>query len=143
MTRFIWPYEPSCYTTWVCDSFFLILFFFSLPLLSVLCGHSVFSSPPQWPMTSHFEGFFYPRSYPLHLFSCLNSWERASICPFEYSVLNKGTTDTSFITSLVWRGPWLGIEPGTSRTRRQHSTTRLSRRRWFMNMPLIKGKHIH
>jgi len=21
-----------------------------------------------------------------------------------------------FITSLVWRGPWLGIEPGTSRT---------------------------
>ena len=27
------------------------------------------------------------------------------------------------ITSLVWRGPWLGIEPGTSRTRSQHSTT--------------------
>ena len=26
-------------------------------------------------------------------------------------------------------GPWLGIEPGTSRTRSQHSTTRLSR--WF------------
>ena len=25
--------------------------------------------------------------------------------------------------------PWLGIEPGTSRTRTQHSTTRLSRRR--------------
>ena len=36
-----------------------------------------------------------------------------------------------FITSLVWRGPWLGIEPGTSRTRCQHSTTRLSRRRYF------------
>ena len=34
-----------------------------------------------------------------------------------------------FITSLVWRGPWLGIEPRTSRTRSQHSTTRLSRRR--------------
>ena len=30
---------------------------------------------------------------------------------------------------MVWRGPWLGIEPGTSRTRSQHSTTRLSRRR--------------
>ena len=27
------------------------------------------------------------------------------------------------ITSLVWRSPWLGIEPGTSRTRSQHSTT--------------------
>ena len=73
--------------------------------------------------------FFYPRFYPLHLFSYLNSWERAIISPFECSVLNKGTTGTIFITSLVWRGPWLGIEPGTSRTRSQHSTTRLSRRR--------------
>jgi len=27
-------------------------------------------------------------------------------------VLNKGTTGTIFITSLVWRGPWLGIELG-------------------------------
>ena len=43
---------------------------------------------------------------------------------------NKETTGTIFITSLVWHGPWLGIEPGTSRTRYQHSTTRLSRRRW-------------
>ena len=51
---------------------------------------------------------FYPRLYPLHLFSVLNSWERASIFPFECSVLNNGTT---FITSLVWRSPWLGIEP--------------------------------
>ena len=48
---------------------------------------------------------------------------------FECSVLNKGTTGTIFITSLVWHGPWLGIEPGTSRTRSQHYTTRLSRRR--------------
>ena len=36
---------------------------------------------------------------------------------FLCSVLNKGTTGTIFVTSLVWRGPWLGIEPGTSRTR--------------------------
>ena len=53
--------------------------------------------------------------YPLHL----NSWEIASISPFECSVLNKGTTGTIFITSLVWLGPWLGIEPGTSSTRSQ------------------------
>ena len=46
---------------------------------------------------------FYPRFYPLLLFSYLNSWERASIFPFECSVLNKGTTGTIFITSLVWR----------------------------------------
>ena len=50
--------------------------------------------------------------------------------PFQCWVLNKGSTGTIFITSLVWRGPWLGIEPGTSRTRSQHYTTRLSRRRF-------------
>ena len=73
---------------------------------------------------------FYPRFYPLHLFSYLNSWERASIFPFECWVLNEGTTGTIFMTSLVWRGPWLWIEPGTSHTRSQHYTTRLSRRRY-------------
>ena len=35
-------------------SFFV---FFSVRLLSVLRDHSVFSSPPQQPMTSDFEGF--------------------------------------------------------------------------------------
>ena len=34
--------------------------FFSVRLLSVLRGHSVFSSPPQRPMTSNFEGFSIP-----------------------------------------------------------------------------------
>ena len=41
------------------------------------------SSPPQRPMTSNFEGIFYPRFYPLQLFLYLNSWERASIFPFQ------------------------------------------------------------
>ena len=85
-------------------------------------SHSFFSSPPQRTM----------RSYPLHVFSYLNSWERASVFAFECSVLNKGTTGTIFITSSVWCGPWLGIEPGTSRTRSQHYATRLSRRRLFL-----------
>ena len=77
----------------------------------------------QWPPTLK---DFYTRCYPLHLFSYLNSWERASIFPFQCWVLNKGTTGTIFIASLVWGGPWLGIEPGTSRTRSRHYTTRLS-----------------
>ena len=77
------------------------------------------------------QRIFYPRFYPLHLFSYLNSWERASIFPFKCSVPNKGTTGTILKTSLVWRGPWLGIEPGTSCTQCQHSTTRLSRRWYF------------
>ena len=33
----------------------------------------VFSSPPQRPMISDFGRIFYPRFYPLHLFSYLNS----------------------------------------------------------------------
>ena len=93
----------------------------------------------QWPPTSN---DFYTRSYTLQyfliegfiyqilsitLFSYFNSWEKASISLFQCCVLNKGTTGTIFITSLVWRGPWLGIEP--SCTRSQHYITKLSRRR--------------
>jgi len=58
-----------------------------------------------------------------YFFNYLHSWERASICRFQCWVPNKGTTGTIFIMSLVWRGPWLGIKPGTSRFRRQHATT--------------------
>ena len=75
------------------------------------------------------RGFSIPDFIHYILFSYLNSWERASMFPIECSVLNKGTTGTIFITSLVWRGPWLGIEPGTSHTWYQHYTTRLPRRR--------------
>ena len=107
------------------------LFFkhFSIRILSVLRGHSVFSSPPQRPMTSKFDGFLY-QILSITFFNYLNSWEGASIFPFLLlSAKQLGTTGTIFITSLVWRGPWLGIEPGTSRTRCQHSIARLSRRR--------------
>ena len=103
----------------------------SVRLLSVLRGHSFFFIPAITANDLRLRRIFYPRFYPLHLFSYLNSWERASIFPFEGSVLNKGTTGTIFISFLVWRGPWLGIEPGTSRTRSKHYTTRLSRRRWY------------
>ena len=103
---------------------------FNVRLLSVLRGHSVFSSPATTANDLRLRRIFYPSFYPLHLFSYLNSWERASIFPFECSVLNKSTTGTIFITSLVWRGPWLGIEPWNSRTRSQHYTTRISRRRF-------------
>ena len=56
--------------------------------------------------------------------------KKSQYFPFQCWVLNKGTTGTIIISSLLWRGPWLGIEPGTSRTQNQHSTTRLSRRRY-------------
>ena len=59
------------------NSFFFLLFFFSDSVWSF-----AFSSPPQRPMTSDFEGIFDPRSYPLHLFSYLNSWEKSQYFPF-------------------------------------------------------------
>ena len=43
-----------------CFFCFFVFLFFSVRLLSVLCGHLVFSSPPQRPMTSDFEGFSIP-----------------------------------------------------------------------------------
>ena len=49
--------------------------------------------------------------------------EKVPVFPFSCSVLNKGNTATIFITSLVWSGPWLGIEPATSRTWSKHPTT--------------------
>ena len=48
-------------------------------------------------MTSDFDGFSFPDF--IH-YTYLNSWERASIFPFECSMLNKGTTGTILITSL-------------------------------------------
>ena len=80
-----------------------------------------FSSPPQRPIyipdLIHYTIFL---SYFLR---------KSQYFTFECWVLNKGTTGTIFITSLIWRGPWLRIEPGISRTRNRHYTTRLSRRR--------------
>ena len=84
------------------------------------------------PATTATSKDFLSQIVSITFISFLNSWERASIFPFECSVINKDTTGTIFLTSLVWRSPWLGIETGTSRTRSQHSTTRLSRRRWTL-----------
>ena len=112
--------SPICFMyVWITQSdnyeFNCVLYsFFSVWLLSVLRGHSVFSSPPQRPMTSNFEGFSIPDFIHCILFSYLIFWERASIFPFECSVLNKDTSSTIFISSFVWRGPWLGIETGAS-----------------------------
>ena len=103
--------------------FFLIVFFYRSTFVCFASSFGFFI-PATTANDLRLRRIFYPRFYPLHLFSVLNSWERASTFPFECSVLNKGTTGTIFITSSIWRGPWLGIEPGTFRTRSQHYTTR-------------------
>ena len=74
---------------------------------------------------------FYQRFHPLIYIFCLILILEEPVFHFKCWVPNKGTTGTIFVISLVWRGPWQGIEPWTSRTRSQHSTTRLSRRQWF------------
>ena len=93
------------------DSSFISSFFcfvFSVRLLSVLRGHSVFFIPATTANDLRLRRSLYPRFYPSHLFSFLNPWERASIFPFECSVLNKGTTGTIFFNvfgmtrSLTW-----------------------------------------
>ena len=91
----------------------------------------------QWPPTS--KDFLSQNVSITFIF--LSWFLRKSVFPFECSVLNKGTTGTVFITSLVWRGPWLGIEPGTSRTRSHYYTTRLSRRRFANKMYMDSVKN--
>ena len=83
----------------LCHSFFVFVFF-SIRLLSVLRGHSGFSSPPQRPMTSDFEGFLY-QILSITLFVIL-ILEIEPVFPFSLlSAINKGTTGTIFKTSLV------------------------------------------
>ena len=62
----------------------LIFIFFSVRLLSVLRGHSVFHPRhnSQWPPTLK---DFYPRFYPLHFFPYLDSSERANVSFFMLS----------------------------------------------------------
>ena len=61
-----------------CGRIFFFFLFLSVQLLSVMRDHSVFSSPPQRPMTSDFEGLIY-QILSITSFSYLNSSERASI----------------------------------------------------------------
>ena len=69
----------------------------------------------QWPQ--NFKNFC-PRFDALH-FCPILILEREPVFPFFTLswVLNKGTTRNHFLTSLVWRGHWLGIEPRHPRTR--------------------------
>ena len=73
-------------------------------------GHSFFSSPRQWLMTFDFKEFL-SQILSITILSYLNSEEQASI---------------SFFSVKGIDGLW--IEPGTSHTPSQHSTTSLSRR---------------
>ena len=113
--RIYWGVKPK--------EFLGLLFssFFSVRLLSVLRGHSFFHPRHngQWPPT--FIHYIY---FPILILE-----KEPVFCLLNVQSKTRGTTGTIFITFLVWCGHWLGIEPGTSRTRSQYYTSRLSRRR--------------
>ena len=115
------------------DSRLLLVVFFVLACdFCRLCGAIRFFHPRhngQWPPTSK---DCYPRFYPLHLFSYLNSWGGASI-----SLLNVECQTRELLVPFLlrlWYDAVLdwGLNPGTSHTRSQHSTTILSRRRCLL-----------
>ena len=95
----------------------LIILFFSVRLLAVLRGHSLFSSPSQRPMTSDFEGF----SIHFIIFPIL-ILEKEPVFPFLMLSAKQGNYWYHFYNVF-------GMTQ-SSCTRSQHSTTRLSRR-WY------------
>ena len=71
----------------------------------------------QWPRIS-IPDFIHYIYFPMLIL------EKEPVFSFWMFSAKQGHYWYHFITSLVWRSPWLGIEPGTSRTRSQHYTTR-------------------
>ena len=115
----------SVFYLWIC---LLAFDFFWIFLAFVFCRFCKITFHPrnngQWPPTSK---DFYPRWYPLHFVLSL-FFRKSQYFPFLMFSDKRGNW-YHFIPSLVWRGPWLGIEPWTSRTRSHRSTNRLSRKR--------------
>ena len=87
-TMITWSFVYAIWGVFILPGSNLEYCFCSVWHLSVLRGHLVFSSSPEWPMTSEFEGFLY-HIFSITLFSYLNSWERASI-PFSIFSAKQG-----------------------------------------------------
>ena len=101
----------------------IVFCFFSVRLLSVLHGQSFFlSHNGQWPPTSK---DFYTRSYPLHYFVIL-TFENERVFPFSMLIAKQGNYWYHFYNVF---GMTRSLTGNWTRTRCQHSTTRLSRRR--------------
>ena len=59
----------------------ILFFFLAFDFLLLLRGHSVFSSPPQWPMTSDFEGFSIP-DFIHHIFLPILTLQKEPVSSF-------------------------------------------------------------
>ena len=113
-----------------------LFYFLNVWLLSVLRGHSFFSSAPQRPMYSDFEGFSIP-DFIHYIYFPILILDDEPVFPFLMYSAKQGHYWYHFYNVFGMTDPCLGIEPGTSRTRSQHSTTGLSRRRWYSWIPCI------
>ena len=98
-------------TKFECNRFFFYYYyffiFFGVWLFVVSAWSFGFFIPATTANEPRLRRIFYPRFYPLHLYSYLNFCERASIFPFECSVLNKRTTGTNiFGKTRSLTGDW-------------------------------------
>ena len=89
----------------------IIFYFFSVRLLALLCGHSFFSSPPQQPMTSDFEGFSIP-DFIHYIYFYIFILEKEPVFPFLMFSAKQGHYWYHFyyvfgMTVLDW-----GLNPG-------------------------------
>ena len=105
---------------------FFILFFKRLTFVGSAWSF-FFSSPPQRPMSSDFEGFSIP-DFIHYIYFPILILDDEPVFPFLMFSAKQGNYWYHFYNVFGMTDPCLGIEPGTSRTRSQHSTTGLSRR---------------
>ena len=75
---------------------YLFYLFLSVRLLSVLRGHSVFSSTPQRPMTSDFEGFSIPE-FIHYIYLPILILEKEPVFPFLTFSANQGNYLVPFL----------------------------------------------
>ena len=92
---------------WQTGVFFVLFLcvFFSVRLLSVLHGHSGFSSPPQRPMTSDFEGFSIP-DFIHYIYFPILILEKEPVFPFVMFSAKQGNFWYHFYNVFGMTGDW-------------------------------------
>ena len=89
-----------------CDTVFWVYFFKRSTFVGSAWSFGFFI-PAKTANDLWLQRIFYPRFCPISIL------QKEPLFPFLMLSAKQGTYWYHFITSLVWRGPWLGIEPGT------------------------------
>ena len=112
-------------------SSFFFFFLFSVRLLSVLRCHSIFFIPATMANDLRLRRISLPDLIHYMYFLIL-ILEKEPVFPFSMLSVKPGNCWYHCYNVFGMTRSLIRIEPGTSRTRSQHSTTRLSRRRCSM-----------